>query len=260
MTSSRPLNCLALAAAVTLLLTPSRFQAQPEATKSAAFPYPEKLSYRIKWKMITAGTALVDLTRDANVNGWQTNLHLQSEGMVNRLYKVLDTYRSITSPKFCGNTSYLDAQEGKKHTITRLTFESGLGKVEYDERDLVKNSTVKKELDIPPCTYDITGAFATIREIDLPPGKWATLPVTDGKKVASVKVEAQAKEAVQIGGKTYQTIRYEAFLFDNVLYRKKGRLLMWITDDAERIPVQMRLQMGFPIGTVNIELEKQQKT
>jgi len=260
MISIRALQRLVCAIFTLLLLSPSPTPADQQENKASAFPFPEKLSYRIEWKMITAGAASVDLTRDASVNGWQTNLHLESAGMVTRLYKVLDTYRSITSPKFCGNSSYLDAEEGKKHTITRLTFESARRKVEYDEHDLVKNSTVKRELDISPCTYDITGAFATIRAIDLPPGKWAALPVTDGKKVASVKIEAQGKETLHIGGITYQTVRYEAFLFDNVLYKKKGRLLMWITDDAERIPVQLRLQMGFPIGTVNVELEKQQKT
>ena len=96
-------------------------------------------------------------------------------------------------------------------------------------------------------------------ELDLPPGKSATLPITDGKKVAYAKVEAQAKEKCQCDGKTYQTVRYEAFLFDNVLYKRKGRLFLWLTDDQERTPVQLRVQLGFPIGTISLELEKQQK-
>jgi hypothetical protein len=57
-------------------------------------------------------------------------------------------------------------------------------------------------------------------------------------------------------GKTYPSIRYEAFVFDNVLYKRKGRLLIWITDDSARLPVALRMQMAFPIGAVNVELQK----
>lgn len=209
--------------------------------------------------MITAGSANVDLSHDSAGN-WQTSLHLESAGWVTRLYRVLDSYKVVASPKFCAINSFLDAEEGKRHNISRLTFETNRHKVEYDERDLIKNSTEKKELDIAPCTYDITGALASLRAMDLPPGKWATFPITDGKKMAYGKIEAQARENVNLGGKSYSTIRYEAFLFDNVLYKRKGRLLMWMTDDADRIPVQFRLLMGFPIGTVTVQLDKQQKT
>ncbi len=94
-------------------------------------------------------------------------------------------------------SSFLDAEEGKRHTTTRLTFENDRHKVEYDEHDLVKNSTEKKEMDIAPCTYEITGALASFRGMDLPPGKWATFPITDGKKMAHGKIEAQAKENVK---------------------------------------------------------------
>ena len=74
----------------------------------------------------------------------------------------------------------------------------------------------------------------------------ATLPITDGKKLVNARIDAQSRENVSIASKTYHTIRYEAFLFDNVLYKRKGRLFIWLTDDADRIPVQLRFQLGIP--------------
>jgi hypothetical protein len=156
-------------------------------------------------------------------------------------------------------TSDLDAQEGKHHKLTLLKFDLLHNKVEYDDHDLLKNTSDKRWLDVPPCTYEIAGALASLRGLDIPPGRSASLPITDGKKVAFSKIEAQARESVNCGGKTYQTIRYEAFVFDNVLYKRKGRLLIWLTDDAARVPVQLRFQLGFPIGTVTVELDKQQQ-
>jgi hypothetical protein len=171
---------------------------------------------------------------------------------------VLDTYEVTTDPKFCLVKSELDAQENKRHVNARMWLE-GRPKLRFEEKDLIKNSTVQKELDVPRCTREIAGALASLRLLNLQPGQSTTIPVTDGKKVVSAKIESQARESLSWEGKKYQTIRYEAFLFDNVLYRRKGRLFVWVTEDQERIPVQIRIQLGFPIGNVTVQLDKEQR-
>jgi hypothetical protein len=140
-----------------------------------------------------------------------------------------------------------------------MTFQPAQRKVTYYEHDFVKNTTDRRTLDIEPCTHDVVGSLATLRALNLQPGKTAMLPVTDGKKMVNARVDAQAKENVTVGGKTYSVIRYEAFLFDNVLYKRRGRLLIWATDDAARLPIQMRVQLGFPVGTVTLALDRQEK-
>ena len=217
-----------------------------------------RLSYRIEWRLVIAGTANLAFTHPGG-KGWQIDLDIESAGLVTRLYRVLDKYKVLSNDRFCPATVDLDAQEGKRHTITHLTFDESRHKVSYDERDLVKNASAKRELDVPPCTHEIAGALAALGQMNLQPGNSAYVPVTDGKKVVHAKIEALSKETVNIDGKSYPTIRYEAFLFDNVLYKRKGRLFLWLTDDAERTAVQFRIQLGFPIGTISLELEKQQK-
>lgn len=250
---SRVVSALILTAA---LLSNS---ALAEAAQSnTVFPCPEKLTYRIEWRLVTAGTATIQETRGAG-HGWDLNLNLQSAGLVSRLYKVLDTYKATTGDRFCGSSAVLDAQEGKKHTVTRLNFNDAQKKVEYNERDLIKNTSTKKEVATPPCTREIMGALAAIRLAPPELGKPLSMPITDGKKLAFVKVDAQAKETLNISGKSYSTIRYEAFLFDNVLYKRKGRLFVWMTDDAGHLPVQLQVHLGFPVGNITIQLEKDEK-
>ena len=232
--------------------------AAPDPQNAATFPASEKLTYSIEWHGVNAGTAMIQLSR-APQNSWQFDLDLESAGLVTRLYRVSDHYKMISTGHFCALSTFLDAQEGKRHHQTQMTFRAAQHKVDYYEHDLVRNTTVKKELNIAPCTHDVIGALATLRTLDLQPGKTAILPVTDGKKMVNARVDAQTKEKVTVGNKTYQTVRYEAFLFDNVLYKRKGRLFLWATDDADRLPVQMRVQLGFPIGTVQLQLEKREK-
>lgn len=212
----------------------------------------------MEWRLITGGSAELQLTRNGAGN-WETDLHLESAGLVTKLYRVLDTYKSFTDSQFCPSQSILDAQEGKRHRLTKLTFDNNQHKVEFSEQDLIKNTTAKKDLTTLPCTHEIVGALAYLRTVNIDPGKSISVPVTDGKKVVNARVEAQAKETVNAAGKPYQAVRYEAFLFDNVLYKRHARMLIWISDDSDRIPVQVRIQLGFPIGSISLVLNKEQK-
>ena len=80
--------------------------------------------------------------------------------------------------------------------------------------------------------------------------------MSDGKKSVTARVEAQQQETVKTPAGWFRTIRYEAFLFDNILYRRSGALHVWITDDDRRLPVQIRVRLGFPIGAIALQLEK----
>ncbi len=246
--------CLAVLLALPGFNQSSSFSARDGG--GGTFPFPEELVYRVEWRLITAGMATLDL-KSAPDHTWQTKLNIQSAGIASRLYRVLDTYEVTTDPKFCLVKSELDAQENKRRVNARMWREAS--KLRFEEKDLVGNSTVTKQLDIPPCTREIAGALASLRLLNLQPGQSTTIPVTDGKKVVSARIESQARESLSFDGKKYQTMRYEAFLFDNVLYRRKGRLFVWLTEDQERIPVQIRLQLGFPIGNVTIQLDKEQR-
>jgi len=234
--------------------------AQPSASAhSVRFPFPEKLSYNVQWRLMDAGTAHVALSADSRPNRWNFDFKVQSAGLVSHLYRVADTYHVNTLDRFCLDTATLDAQEGKKHFISKLVVNSARSKVAHEERDVVTNESQTKELAIAPCSYEILGALATVRTLNLEPGKSTTIPITDGKKFAQARISAEMKETISVAGTKYSTTRYEAFLFDNVVYKRRGRLLVWIEDSPERLPVEFRLLLGFPIGTITVELRKQEK-
>jgi hypothetical protein len=86
------------------------------------------------------------------------------------------------------------------------------------------------------------------------------VPLSDGKKSAAVKVDAQEREEVSTPLGKFKTIRHEVHMFNNVLINKKARLLVWLTDDERRLPVQIRVRMQFLIGTIDLKLEKYEGT
>jgi hypothetical protein len=229
-----------------------------ESPSDSQFPYPEKLTYNIEWRLVNAGTATVQLA-SANNKQWNFDVDIESSGLVSRLYRVADFYKVTTLQSFCLVRSSLDAREGKKHIRSASVVDSSHRKLAYAEEDLVKNRSERKELAISDCSYEIVGALASLRTLNLAPGKATTIPITDGKKFVQAKIEAQAREKVTVAGKNYSATRYEAFLFDNVLYRRRGRLMIWIGDGPQHLPLQFRLSLGFPIGTITVELQKEER-
>ena len=134
---------------------------------------------------------------------------------------------------------------------------TGLVDVTLSANAGVKNTVLlAKETDIPPCTHEVAGGLYFLRTLNLEPGQSALVPLTDGKKSVVAKVEAQQREEVKTSAGTFKTIRYEAYVFNNVLYRRPAHLYVWLTDDQRRLPVQIRVRMQVTIGTITLQLEK----
>jgi len=217
-------------------------------------PSTDRLTYDIEWRLIHAGSAIVDTQKTS------ARLKLESAGMVSSLFKVNDAYGVTYDEPFCATSSTLDAQEGKRHRETRVVYDRTKNRADYVERDLVKNTVLHTyDTSIPNCVHDVLGALISLRGLTLNPGQTAQMPVSDGHKSASVKVEAQEREEIKTPTGTYKTIRCETFLMNGVVYNRKGRVFIWVTDDARRLPVQIQLRMSFPVGTVTLHLLKEEK-
>mgnify|MGYP005842812039 CR=1 FL=1 len=229
---------------------------------SGLLPNGEVLHFGVEWRLIHAGNATLRWSgAPANNGAREVGLTLRSAGLVNALYKVNDVYSTMLEDAFCATAVSIKAEEGRRRRDTKITFDRTGGKAQYLERDLVKDEIVgAREIDVPPCVHDVIGALYRLRSMKLAPGQTVELPVSDGKKSVMARVEAQAREKVKTKAGVYQTVRYEAHLFNDILYRRKGRLYVWLTDDDLRVPVQIRARLQFHIGTITFQLEKQERS
>ncbi len=231
--------------------------AAPCGTSEMTLPAParESLRYAIEWRLFTAGAARLDWSHGDS--GVDTNLHITSTGLVSKLFRVDDRYTAHLTRELCAQSAFFKAEEGFRRRETRITFDQAARTATYLERDVAKNTTIlAKEIPVPPCVMDVIGALYRLRQLDVPLGKSVEVPVSDGKKAVMARVEAQVKETVKTKAGDFHAIRYEAFLFNDVLYKRAGRLLLWVTDDGRRIPVQIQARMQLHIGTITVQLEK----
>jgi uncharacterized protein DUF3108 len=241
-------------AGATVLLLTACWAQSPSRSLALDVPSTERLTYDIEWRLIHAGSAVVDAQKTS------AHMKLESAGLVSNLFKVEDAYGVTYDEPFCATSTTLDAQEGKRHHETRVTFDRSNNRADYVERDVLKNAVLHTyDIPIPNCVHDVLGALISLRALALNPGQSAQMPVSDGHKAASVKVEAQEREEIKTATQDYKTIRCETHLMNGVVYNRKGRVFIWLTDDERRLPVQIQLRMSFPVGTVTLRLLKEER-
>lgn len=241
------------------LCTPLQsFQAQSNSIAPAGpLPTSETLNYTVEWRLITAGKAQLNFSATGS-SGFHTKVHLRSAGLVSRFFKIEDEYSSSLDQRLCAHSSFFQAHEGSRQRETDISFDSERRKAKYLERDTAKNAVLaSREIDVPACVADIVGALYRIRTLNLEIGQTAQVPVSDGKKSANARVDSQRVETVKTPAGTFKAVRYEAYLFNDVIYHRPGRVYIWLTDDRRRIPVQIQVRLQLAIGTITLQLENE---
>lgn len=226
--------------------------------QGVALPSRETLHYRVEWRLITAGKGRLEWSAaPQSRGGWQVALHLESVGLVSKFYKVDNDYSAILNQSLCVLSSQTTAKEAKRWRETKVTFDAEARKASYLEHDRVKGAiALQKETDIPSCVHDVVGGLYMLRTLNLEPGQTAQAPISDGKRSAMVRVEAQQREEVKVPAGTFKTVRYEVGLFNGVIYQRPAKLSVWLSDDRRKLPVQIRVRMQFTIGAITLQLEK----
>lgn len=211
-----------------------------------ASAFGETLRYRAEWRGLEAGEAVVTW-RDGDAR-----LELRTKGLVAKLHRVEDVYTVKLREGYCAVSSLMRADEGKRREETSITY--GAGVVSVLVRDLVRSAEVRREFPAAPCTHDVPGALRRLMSDRVEPGGAVEYQMANERKSARVRVVALRKEPVETKVGRFDAVQYEVHMLNDVLYRRKGRLLVWLSADARRLPIRIQVRMPFPLGTVTLEL------
>lgn len=74
------------------------------------------------------------------------------------------------------------------------------------------------------------------------------MPVNEGSRTILIDVEVQAREEVRTPAGVFQTIRVEPQVFGGTLFKRSGRMLLWLTEDPTHRLVQLKARLFF--GTI----------
>ncbi|MBZ5515042.1 MAG: DUF3108 domain-containing protein [Acidobacteriia bacterium] len=228
----------------------------PLGAADSAPPLPfspgETLTYDVTWSIFPAGevTATLKRAEGRSPESYEVVTRAQSQGFVSLLYKVENEFHSVFDPRtLCSQEIHKKVNEGWRHKDTRIVFNNARQVAVLDEVDLSKSDAPRKhaENEIPPCVTDIVTAFYYVRRQPLHVGEQVQLPINDGAKTYDVTVEVQAREQIQTPLGTRFAFRVEPKVFGG-LYKRKGRMLIWFSDDGQRLP--LRIKASMTLGTI----------
>jgi hypothetical protein len=221
------------------------------------FEVGEKFTYNVSWKVFDAGIAtmtLVEKTFFQNEEIYKINATVRSTGIVSTLFKVVDVFESFFhSRELCSLQIVKNIQEGRRHRNTIVWFDPRNGQARMEDKDLNRPDLPSRQTSapIPGCVQDVISALYLIRTKNLRVGDLVHFPISDGGRTYDVGIEIQAQEEVKTPAGAFQTLRLEPKVFDG-LFKSKGRMFVWLTNDAQKMPVQLKAKIN--IGTITAAL------
>ena len=211
-----------------------------------AFEPGETLTYHISWShIITAGIAIMTVNEDTLSDGRKVSVFTvrgHTTGLVDKFYPVNDRVESVFDPLIMQSLSYsLNENYGRKKRRRVLVFDhakkTAVSTLNNDPPELVA---------IPDEAQDALSSLYYLRtREDFSIGKPISINVIDGSKKWSVEVYTLGREQVKTGAGEFSTIKIKTYPKYKGVYRNKGEVFIWLTDDSRKVPVLMKSTLTF---------------
>ena len=219
------------------------------------FPARETLTYSVDWRVFTAGTAVFHLEQVPTQQGSTLKVSATADtvGNVNMLFPVVDKFQAgFDTRTGCSTGFSKQLQEGRRRVSSDLTFDANAGKQNETSRNLVKGTTKTQQANIPACVADTLSAIFYVASRPLVVGQQVRFPLADSMRTVTVTMKVQAREEIKTPAGTFQTLRVQPTADEGVV-KNRGTILIWYTDDARHVPVQIRASLFW--GTITFHLQ-----
>ena len=219
------------------------------SAKAAKVPWKigEYFQFSIDWSGLNGGNALMQVQNMQTVDGhraWRIVTKAESNSFVSKFYKVRDRAES-----------YIDAESLFTRRFEKHLREGSYRKdlsVRFDQagRKAIYEGGVT--FDVPSRVHDVLSAFYYIRTCPLPDGGTVSIPTHDNEKSYDMEVKVIRRERIEVPAGKFDCVLVEPVLKSEGIFKSKGQMLVWLSDDERRIPVQVKSKV--PIGSILVAL------
>ncbi len=208
----------------------------------------ERLEYEMGWEFIMAGTATLRAFRDS------AGHHQQVEARTNKFFDMFKKVRD-----FIEGDGRCDAQ-GRWRSLRfhvkqreRSYRAEKLSEFSADGRSVRYTQNGKTDVyPVTPAHIHVLDAFYKVRGMPLKPGDHFRVPVFDSRKSYDLIVDVLPRTVKLMApwGKTERCIIVRPTLKTAGLFSSRGKIKVWMTDDARHIPLRMsaKIKIGRIMG------------
>ncbi len=233
------------------------------ADEPPVFREPERLVYDVTWMGIKAGHAILEMEGVTEFRG-QRAAHLvttaQSTPFISKFYRVndrsesylgLDPFRALHFEKHLRegryrHDSWTDFDYQRRMAIFRyLDFSpvpKGVSRLEDAER---YGKFVTQQFPLSPGSLDELSVLYYVRTLNLQVGTIHHPKVFASRKNWELEVRVLGRETLETIFGPRETLVVEPLLKFEGIFQQRGKMTVWLTDDAERIPVMMKSEVKF---------------
>jgi len=222
----------------------------PRSIINKTFAVGENLVFSLDYGFYSAGTATMSVIDSSFINGgWCYHIltTAESNNTISAIYKVRDSVES-----------YIDTRGIFSRRFEKSLREGGYSSNEiidiYQDRLLAVSTKEKRAyVEIPLHVQDILSSLYFIRTFDLKVGKKETVEVYADGKVYPLQILVHKKEKVTVEAGTFNCFLIEPILKSEGIFSQKGKMLIWLSDDKNKIPVKMTTKIA--IGNIAAKLK-----
>ena len=212
----------------------------------------EKLTYALRWGNIPAGELQLEIRPVTTIQGaaaYHFVMTARSNSAVDIFVKIRDRIDAYVDTAMTHSIFYYKGQYGDRKRKESIEFDWIERKAHYTD-----SGQQYTPIELEPGSLDPLSAFYFTRMMISENNPRVERPVTDGKRIFMGNASVVRRETITLkNGKTYDTIclKPDLGLLGGVFKQSKDPLLLlWVTADEKRIPVQImsKVKVGHFVG------------
>lgn len=233
-------------------------------SKQKSLTIGEVLVYEGKFSKIIQGIAVADLTftltNSPNSDNYLVKSEAKSKGSLLKLFRY-SFYQQIESTidneKFRILKTVKRDEQKERVRDSEAVFDYGEKQVTFIETDPKEPMRPPRKIasDISDEMHDMVSGIYAMRLLPLEVGKTFELTISDSGLVYRVPLRVTKRELQKTVVGKVMCFRVEPEVFGtNRLIEQKGSMIIWITDDARRLPVRSQIKSEY--GKIEVKLKQ----
>lgn len=214
---------------------------------SQPFRAGESLKFSVNYGFINAGAAYLEVPEVRDWDGhpvYTLVARAESNRFFSGFYKVRNRIESFwDSTGHFSRRYYENRREGKHRALNEIVFD-------YDRQEA--RYLDGRTFPIPPEVQDALSAFYFTRTQALPLGGSVFFDYHASRKSLPLEVRILGREQVNTPAGKFDCVAVEPLLKAGGIFKNKGRLVIWLTDDERRMPVLMKSKVM--VGSISATL------
>jgi len=207
----------------------------------------ERYVFSVRYGPIRAGTATIAIEGIRTVEG-DSCYHYATTAESNDFFSTFFLVRDRVE-------SYAAVEDLLPRRFEKHLSEGNYARddtIGFDQRNHLAIYADGRMFEILPGTHDILSAFFDARTRALQPGDVVNLECHADRRNYPLRTQVHRRERVSVPAGDFDCLVVEPMLRTPGLFQHEGSLTIWLTDDARKIPVQMKSKL--PIGSISVVL------